>query len=145
MTVARAETQMYLRGQLLRDLDVMSMAHGLEVRVPFVDHVLLETTWPRLASAPHLRRRKSILRRMLDGRVPPGVLSRRKTGFTLPFDAWLRRELRDYTRAGILSAERSGWIMPGEGERIWREWECGRQHWSRAWGLAVLGCHVAIE
>ena len=40
--VARLETRIYLGSQLLRDLDVMSMAHGLEVRVPFVDHVLLD-------------------------------------------------------------------------------------------------------
>ena len=48
-SVARLETSLYLRSQLLRDIDVMSMAHGLEVRVPFVDHELLATVWPELA------------------------------------------------------------------------------------------------
>ncbi len=50
--VARLESRLYLGSQLLRDLDVMSMAHGLEVRVPFVDHELVERVWPRLASIP---------------------------------------------------------------------------------------------
>ena len=43
------ETRVYLGSQLLRDLDAMSMAHGLEVRVPFVDHLLLDAVWPDLA------------------------------------------------------------------------------------------------
>ena len=46
--IARMETRMYLQSQLLRDLDVMSMAHGLEVRVPFVDHELVAAVWPDL-------------------------------------------------------------------------------------------------
>jgi asparagine synthase (glutamine-hydrolysing) len=49
--VSRLETRVYLGSQLLRDLDVMSMAHGLEVRVPFVDHVLVDAVWPDLGRA----------------------------------------------------------------------------------------------
>jgi asparagine synthase (glutamine-hydrolysing) len=145
VAVARAETQMYLRSQLLRDLDVMSMAHGLEVRVPFVDHALLAATWPRIARHPKLLARKNVLRRILSSRVPRGVLSRRKTGFTLPFDAWLRAGLRGFVRAGIDASERSGWIASGAGARVWSEWESGRHHWSRPWGLAVLGHHVTQQ
>jgi Asparagine synthase. len=50
--VARLETRVYLGSQLLRDLDAMSMAHSLEVRVPFVDHELLGEVWPDLGSIP---------------------------------------------------------------------------------------------
>jgi asparagine synthase (glutamine-hydrolysing) len=145
VAVARAETQLYLRSQLLRDLDVMSMAHGLEVRVPLVDHALLAATWPRIAHHPKLLARKNVLRRILSSHVPRGVLSRRKTGFTLPFDGWLRAELRGFARAGIDASERSGWIAPGAGERVWSEWESGRHHWSRPWGLAVLGHQVTPQ
>jgi asparagine synthase (glutamine-hydrolysing) len=58
-TVARLESRMYLASQLLRDLDVMSMAHALEVRVPFVDHELLEEVWPELACHPRSSAREA--------------------------------------------------------------------------------------
>jgi asparagine synthase (glutamine-hydrolysing) len=55
-SIARLESRLYLGAQLLRDIDVMAMANGLEVRVPFVDHELLGTIWPALGSYPELQR-----------------------------------------------------------------------------------------
>jgi asparagine synthase (glutamine-hydrolysing) len=60
-SVARLESRLYLQSQLLRDLDVMSMSHGLEVRVPFVDHELVAAVWPELGRHPSLRRGKHLL------------------------------------------------------------------------------------
>ena len=70
--VARLETRVYLGSQLLRDLDVMSMAHGLEVRVPFVDHVLLDAVWPDLGAHPSLMRNKRLLHETLARPLPRG-------------------------------------------------------------------------
>ena len=83
--VARLETRVYLGSQLLRDLDVMSMAHGLEVRVPFVDHVLLDAVWPDLGAHPALMRDKRLLHETLARPLPRAAVDRPKQGFTLPF------------------------------------------------------------
>ncbi len=90
--VAALESSLYLRNQLLRDMDWASMAHSLEVRVPLVDAHLLERLAPvlvtrrehgkqLLASAPRLP-------------LPAAVRQRRKTGFTLPIKEWLTPEGR---------------------------------------------------
>lgn len=90
--VVALESALYLRNQLLRDMDWASMAHSLEVRVPLVDAHLLR----RLA--PLLVRRKGRGKQTLADTprppLPPEVRGRRKTGFTLPINEWLREEGR---------------------------------------------------
>src|SRR5947208_16771462 len=81
--VARLATRVYLGSQLLRDLDVMSMAHALEVRVPFVDHVLLDAVWPDLGVHPSLMRNKRLLHETLARPLPPAAVERPKQTFTL--------------------------------------------------------------
>ena len=78
--VARLETRIYLGSQLLRDLDVMSMAHGLEVRVPFVDHVLLDAVWPDLGAHPSLMRNKRLLHETLERPLPPAAVESAEAG-----------------------------------------------------------------
>ncbi len=80
---------------LLRDSDFMSMAHGLEVRVPLIDHQLarrvlaLPGSWKLDAATP-----KPLLVRALRGELPDKIVHRPKRGFTLPFEHWLRDALR---------------------------------------------------
>ena len=136
-TVARLETGGYLQGQLLRDIDAVSMAHGLEVRVPFVDHRLLAAVWPAAGGHPRLLEGKRLLHEGLS--LPPGVAGRPKRGFTLPFDAWMRGGLRQVARHGVESAVSLGWVNARAAADVWRDWERGRAHWSRVWGLSVLG------
>jgi asparagine synthase (glutamine-hydrolysing) len=88
--VAALESSLYLRNQLLRDMDWASMAHSLEVRVPLVDAHLLRRVAPAL-----VRRRdrgKAILANAARPPLPMEVRSRRKTGFTLPIREWLKDE-----------------------------------------------------
>src|SRR3982751_4096397 len=87
--VARLETRIYLGSQLLRDLDVMSMAHGLEVRVPLVDHVLLDAVWPDLGAHPSLLHHKRLLHETLARPLPRVAVDRPKQTFTLPFASWM--------------------------------------------------------
>ena len=61
------------------------MAHGLEVRVPFVDHVLLEAVWPDLGAHPSLMRNKRLLHETLARPLPRAAVDRPKQTFTLPF------------------------------------------------------------
>ena len=136
--VSRMETSGYLQGQLLRDIDAVSMAHGLEVRVPFVDHRLAGSIWPALGHYPALLERKRLLYESVPN-MPDGMAGRPKRGFTLPFDTWMRGGLRETALRGIESAVALGWINARAAAGVWGDWERGRAHWSRAWGLSVLG------
>jgi asparagine synthase (glutamine-hydrolysing) len=137
--VARLETRAYLGAQLLRDTDVMSMAHGLEVRVPFVDHELLDVVWPDLGAFPALMRNKRLLHETLTQPLPPAAVNRPKQGFTLPFATWMRGDLQPFVRDGIGYLEAQQWIAAGAGTVAWDAWTRGAAHWSRPWALGVLG------
>ncbi|HEX3582111.1 MAG TPA: asparagine synthase C-terminal domain-containing protein, partial [Thermoanaerobaculia bacterium] len=90
--VAALESSLYLRNQLLRDMDWASMAHSLEVRVPLVDAHLLRKLAPVLVT--RRERGKQLLADAPRPPLPGAVRSRRKTGFTLPINEWLREEGR---------------------------------------------------
>jgi asparagine synthase (glutamine-hydrolysing) len=137
-TVARMETGAYLQGQLLRDVDAVSMAHALEVRVPFVDHRLAARIWPALGHHPDLLHGKHLLRRSVS-RLRDGITAGPKRGFTLPFDTWMRGGLRETSLRGIESTVALGWVNARAAAAVWSDWEHGRAHWSRAWSLSVLG------
>src|SRR5262249_42087589 len=83
--IAALESCWYMRNQLLRDADWSSMAHGVEVRVPFVDFALLESLGPAIASAnPPSKRDLATCSRVLER-----VATRPKTGFTTPVRQWI--------------------------------------------------------
>jgi len=90
--VAALESSLYLRNQLLRDMDWASMAHSLEVRVPLVDAFLLRRVAPVLVTRKE--RGKQILANAPRPPLPDVVRKRRKTGFTLPIKEWLKQEGR---------------------------------------------------
>ena len=90
--VAALESSLYLRNQLLRDMDWASMAHSLEVRVPLVDAHLLRKIAPVLVRRKD--RGKQILANAPRPPLPASVRARRKTGFTLPIREWLQQEGR---------------------------------------------------
>ena len=86
----------YLTDNELRKTDRVSMQHSLEVRVPFLDHKLVEFV-STIPTRYRLRwgQKKYILRRALKGTLPHSVLARRKQGFSVPLGRWLRGPLRD--------------------------------------------------
>jgi asparagine synthase (glutamine-hydrolysing) len=71
--------------------------------------------------------------------LPAAVVNRPKQGFTLPFDAWMRGDLRDATRDGLQTLAVQGWIDASAPAAVWSAFERGHAHWSRAWGLGMLG------
>lgn len=90
------DTRLYLPNDMLIKVDRMTMAHGLEARVPFLDHHLVELA-ARLPARLKLRRwveTKYLLKRTMRGRLPSAILARAKAGFNVPKGTWLRRDLR---------------------------------------------------
>jgi asparagine synthase (glutamine-hydrolysing) len=96
----------YLLDDLLVKADRMSMAHGLEVRSPFLDHHLLELA-ARLPPAMKVRgvARKRVLGAAVADLLPPEIRRRRKRGFGVPLDRWFRGELRGYVSATLGAAD----------------------------------------
>lgn len=93
------DIQTYLPDDILVKTDRMSMLNSLEVRVPFVDHRILEYA----ATIPSAwRLGKGILKRAMEPLLPPEVLTRRKMGFGVPLKHWFRGDWREYTRDLLL-------------------------------------------
>jgi asparagine synthase (glutamine-hydrolysing) len=101
-----ADLKLYLPGNLLTLTDRMSMAHSLEVRVPFLDHHLLEFA-ARIPPEYKLRKleRKHILKRAVRDLLPEDFFRRRKMGFSPPLTVWFRTDLRPFVE-DTLSADR---------------------------------------
>ena len=86
------ETNLYMQNQLLRDTDVMSMSHGLEVRVPFLDEDFHYLT---MRIAPHIRFNKIFAKKILIDSfkeiLPENIWNRPKMGFTFPLQSWMQQ------------------------------------------------------
>jgi asparagine synthase (glutamine-hydrolysing) len=131
----------YMLSMLLRDADQMSMAHALEVRVPLLDHRLVEFVFSlpgrlRLDQAIP----KPLLTRPLKAELPAECVYRPKQGFELPFERWLRGGLYEQMRDSFLSPT-SACATPFDRQGLaatWKSFEEGRLRWSRVWSIFVL-------
>jgi asparagine synthase (glutamine-hydrolysing) len=135
---SRAELSTYTQQQLLRDTDVMSMRHSLEVRVPLLDHVLTEYVL-RLPAAEKIggQRVKALLWKIIGPDLPPIVRERQnKQTFTFPFDRWLRDPLQQYSTLRDTQVEKL--LRAPAIQNVWRSFQAGKLHWSRPWALFVL-------
>ena len=139
--VSLAELHTYLGHTLLRDTDMFSMAHSLEVRTPFLDHNLVTKVLalpdnlkpPRSSSHPP----KSLLVKALDGIVSEDISMREKQGFVLPWDAWLKGPLDQIYSEGIDALASSELIQERALQKI-----LSSSTWSRKWSLSVLGYYL---
>ena len=136
------ELSNYLRNTLLRDTDTMSMAHALEVRVPLLDHVLVE----RVMRTPgrlkiHGRENKRLLSAVVPS-LPRSAVDRSKMGFTLPYDAWFRGPLRAWMEERILDPRVGALgIVDRRGvERLWASYLRGDASttFTRVWCVAAF-------
>jgi asparagine synthase (glutamine-hydrolysing) len=99
-----ADAKVWLPEDLLLKADKMTMATAIELRVPFLDHKLVEF----LASLPDSlkisqRKGKWIMRQAMGSALPPSILHRPKKGFPSPAGAWFRFELKDFVRDTLLA------------------------------------------
>jgi len=142
--IAFMDIHTHLEPRLLRDMDAMSMAHSLEVRPIFLDHVLAEFL---LSVPPSIRiRNKRLLldatRRFLPAGLAQDLTQRRKRTFTFPFARWLQRDLRE-TMEQTFSASRLrdvGVLDAAAVAEVWQHYKRSPAAvgWSRIWTLFVL-------
>jgi asparagine synthase (glutamine-hydrolysing) len=132
----------YMRNTLLRDSDVFSMAHALELRVPLVD---LEVAKVACAAAESMRLKrgnpKPILVEAVRDLLSPETINRPKKGFTLPFETWMRNEMFaevDSVLRGI-KLESVG-LDSSAVKQVWSQFQSRRPgvNWSRPWALYTL-------
>lgn len=136
------DMNMYLPGDLLNLTDRVSMHHSLEVRVPFLDHPLIEL----MAKVPEryklsLTSKKIIFKQAFSELLPPSILHRRKLGFSVPMGLWLRTDLRSFM-CDILSekqVEATGYLNAAEVAKIITQHTAGEvNHENKLWALMNL-------
>jgi len=132
----------WLPGDILTKVDRASMAHSLEVRVPLLDHRLVE--WAS-SLPPGLKLRgstsKYILKKTLEADLPHDVLYRTKMGFNVPLAAWLRGPLAQRARDALLAGAiaECGYFEPAVLDRLVRQHAAGRHdHSATLWSLLML-------
>ena len=144
----------YLANQLLRDIDAVSMAHSLEVRVPYLDPVVVDTalSLPDAAKLGDVRhanaygqtyRETGAKRVLIDvGRrwLPPDFDAQPKRGFAMPFEAWLRGTLADVLDDTVdaRSASQRGLLDPAGVERVRDRFRHRETSWPEPWLLMML-------
>jgi asparagine synthase (glutamine-hydrolysing) len=135
-----AEISTYMQNVLLRDTDQMSMAHALEVRVPFMDHKLVEYVLGvqdkfKMPTSP-----KKLLVDSMGDLLPPEIVNRPKMGFTLPWKNWMKKELKAFCEEKIFALSKRNSFNETEVIKLWKEFLVDNPSitWSRIWYLVVL-------
>jgi asparagine synthase (glutamine-hydrolysing) len=141
--ISLLEQALFLGERLLRDTDAASMAVSLEVRVPLLDHGVIEA----LARLSEARRfapvgKKMLLRELgLEG-IEPSLFDRPKSGFVLPLERWTRHLLKEAIASTFADADlcTSVGLQPEALGRLWRSYQTDSPglYWSRIWSLFVL-------
>jgi asparagine synthase (glutamine-hydrolysing) len=141
--VSFAEARTYMHDVLLRDSDQMSMAHGLELRVPLLDHPLVEYVMglPEGLKLPGATPKRLLVEAVGEA-MPQDVVRRPKRGFVLPFEKWMRGDLSDLCvhHLGPDGLGRHGLFRQSALDDLWRDFAAGqtRTTWSRPWTLVAL-------
>jgi asparagine synthase (glutamine-hydrolysing) len=141
------ESRFYQGNVLLRDADANGMAHGLEIRVPFLDRRLLELVHalPGRVRLPAGVPGKHLLRRAFAPLLRPELQRQAKRGFTLPIARWMVGPLRGWCERSLAVWSGLGWLRPGGVEAVWRAFlrEPDSPLWTRAFTLCVAGHYLA--
>jgi asparagine synthase (glutamine-hydrolysing) len=141
--ISWAELTRYMRHLLLRDSDQMSMAVSLELRVPFLDHDLVEF----VLGLPQVQKRrerlpKALLVEACRDLLPPNVYRRPKMGFALPMEKWMNGPLYDFVQEGLREATQLCGLAEEVIQTFYRKFQQRRLHWTRIWSLVVLGHYL---
>jgi asparagine synthase (glutamine-hydrolysing) len=139
----------YLLDDLLPKVDRMAMAHGLEVRSPFLDHDLVEFALklPRQAKTRGMSR-KRVLKLAFADLLPEAILNRPKRGFGVPLDRWFRSDLKGYlaTMLGAPDARARAHVAPDGLDALISEHQSGNaNHGHALWTLLTLEVFLRRE
>jgi asparagine synthase (glutamine-hydrolysing) len=139
--VSAAEIESYMQHVLLRDSDQMSMAHSLEIRVPFLDHLVVELATHLSNDLKNPTSPKKFLTETFADILPEEVVNRKKMGFTLPWSVWMKNELRDFTEQGFNVLYEQGVVNENALRKAWGKFLLGSEEKSfiSFWHLSVLG------
>lgn len=135
-----AEISTYMQNVLLRDADQMSMAHALEVRVPFIDYTLVEYVLGipdkyKVPTSP-----KKLLVDALGDLLPDEITNRPKMGFAFPWKLWIKNELRTFCEQKMIALSKRKLFNEQGILKLWKGFLSNDPHitWSRIWYLVVL-------
>ena len=136
------DSTVYLPDDLLTKVDRMSMAHSLEVRVPLLDHKVVELA-ARMPFSLKLKNRttKYILKKTMRGLLPPSILKQRKQGFSIPIHRWFQKELYGMAEKLLLKEPRmiQRYFRPEGVRQILEDHRAGRQiYGAQIYTLVVL-------
>jgi asparagine synthase (glutamine-hydrolysing) len=138
--ISWAELTGYMRRMLLRDADQMSMAVSLEMRVPFLDHELVEYV---LGLPAAVKKRysgvKGLLVEACRDLLPASVYDRPKAGFVLPMKSWMLGPLASFVREGLEETVSRALLPAAFVDEVKEAFQRDRLHWTRPWSIAVLG------
>jgi asparagine synthase (glutamine-hydrolysing) len=139
--VSAAEIESYMQHVLLRDSDQMSMAHSLEIRVPFLDHNVVELATHLSNNLKNPTSPKKFLTETFSDILPHEVVNRKKMGFTLPWSVWIKNELRDFTESGFQVLFDQEVVNEKVLKTAWNKFLLGNEEKSfiSFWHLSVLG------
>jgi asparagine synthase (glutamine-hydrolysing) len=129
------ESLNYMGNQLLRDSDVYSMQHSLELRVPFVDHELYSKVLPYLNDKKAFSAQKYLLSDAVKT-IPEEISNRKKMGFTFPFDYWMKKG--KLLNALEERANGNPFLQSNGYKELKKDYLAGKIHWSRIWAILVL-------
>jgi len=138
--ISCAEISTYMQNVLLRDTDQMSMAHALEVRVPFLDYPLVEYVLQVSDDIKYPHTPKQLLVESMQYLLPKNFSQRPKMGFTLPWDYWMHNQLKSFCENQIQSLSRHEYFNSYGLMQIWNRFQNNDPliTWSRIWTLVAL-------
>jgi asparagine synthase (glutamine-hydrolysing) len=145
-SVSCFELQSYMVNTLLRDTDTVSMANSLEVRVPLLDHKLVEFVARLPKKAKYVKGvPKALLVEALSDMLPDSVVGQAKRTFTLPWDLWLRGPLgvRLSQDLANLTPELKQYMNVRAVRGAWQNFIIGQTNWSRPWSLYILNAWIS--
>ncbi|MEO1574825.1 MAG: asparagine synthase-related protein, partial [Pseudomonadota bacterium] len=132
----------YLPGDILTKVDRASMAHGLEVRVPFLDHEFVEwVSGVNVDMKLNGREGKYVLKSALTRKLPHEILYREKMGFAVPLGSWMRGPLRERVEESVCGERMadSGFFEPNMLREIVDDHVAGRRDYTPViWGLLMF-------
>lgn len=135
-----AELMNYTKNVLLEEADQMSMANGLELRVPLLDIDLVELCLSIPDKFKHPHGYKKLLIDSLGFQLPEEIVHRKKMGFAFPWDQWMRKELHDFCKESIKNLSNRSLFVEKEVIHIWEKFiqKDPQIPWMKVWLLVVL-------